>query len=174
MKIQGFALACLLTVCGVFHSAARCNAQSSFEEMQAAYIYNFGKYIRWPNEFSTFVVGVYGDDATPFMAVLEDAMADRRIGGKPIQIKQIASAEAATRCNIIYFPYVENDRVRGVADALAGVPVLIVTEEDMVRKGAMISFFVEDDRLRFLLRKDLLKKAGLTASDGLLRIATVY
>jgi hypothetical protein len=41
----------------------------------------------------------------------------------------------------------------------------------MVRKGAMISFVLEGDKLRFKLKKNLLESVGLTASDGLQKLA---
>lgn len=54
---------------------------------------------------------------------------------------------------------------------LSGKTVLIVTEEDLIRKGAAISFVVEDDKLRFKVKKKELDQAGLVASDGLLKLA---
>jgi hypothetical protein len=43
----------------------------------------------------------------------------------------------------------------------------------MIKKGAMISFVVEDEKLRFKLKKASLASAGLVASDGLLKLAIV-
>jgi hypothetical protein len=34
----------------------------ALRELQAAYIYNFAKYIKWPAEAEAFVIGVYAED----------------------------------------------------------------------------------------------------------------
>ena len=55
-------------------------------KVKAAYIYNFTKYVRWPEGAfseadSPLVIGVYGDD--PFDAVLDKTMQGKSVGRRP-------------------------------------------------------------------------------------------
>lgn len=142
---------------------------SSYEELQAAYIYNFAKYIKWPDEAPTFVIGVYGE--TEIMAFLQKTLEGKKVGNKEIELKIISKSDPFTDCNIIYVSESDSRKVEELADAVVGKSILIVTEDDLIKKGAAISFVVEGDHLRFKLKKSVLIGAGLSASEGLLKLA---
>jgi hypothetical protein len=142
---------------------------SSYEELQAAYIFNFAKYIKWPESDANFVIGVYGE--TEIMEYLEKTLAGKKVGSRSIELKVISKVEALLECNIVYVPESDSKKVAELTTLVAGKSILIVTEEDLIKKGAAISFVVEDERLRFKLKKSALVAAGLAASEGLLRLA---
>jgi hypothetical protein len=79
--------------------------------------------------------------------------------------------EEAAACRIVYLPASNSGAIADLKLAVVGKNVLIVSEDDLIKHGAGISFIVEDDRLRFKLRKAVLKAAGLEASEGLLKLA---
>jgi hypothetical protein len=138
-------------------------------DLQAAYLFNFAKYIKWPQESSTFVIGVYGEQE--ILVVLNNTLKGKKVGGKAIELKVIENTEEALQCNIVYVTGSGSKGINGLVTAMEGKNILIVTEEDLIKKGAAISFVVEDDRLRFKLKKTVLAKSGLVASEGLLKLA---
>lgn len=144
---------------------------SSYEQLQAAYIFNFAKYIKWPLETAAFVIGVSGE--SEIMNELQNTLKGKKVAGRLIELKVITTTEEASKCNIVYLPESNSRELNALRTALTGKQVLIVTEEDLIKKGACISFFVEDDRLRFKLKKAALAEAGLEAMDGLLRLADI-
>jgi hypothetical protein len=144
---------------------------SSYQELQAAYIYNFAKYIKWPGEAEAFVIGVYDDEEV--MNLLKAVLSEKKIGGREIELKMLTKSADLTGCNIVYVPERGSRYVSDLSDSISGRNILLVTEEDMIKKGAMISFVVEDEKLRFKLKKTSLASAGLVASDGLLKLAIV-
>jgi hypothetical protein len=157
----------------LFSFVQRVQAQNpSYEELQAAYLYNFAKYIDWPEEITEFVIGVYGAHPT-FIEALEKTVKEKKVKGGKIHLKNILSPEDATTCHIVYFPEKETRNLGAVSKEVKGSNVLLVSEKDEIKKGAAISFVVEEDRLRFKLKKASLKEAGLVATDGLLRLAIV-
>jgi hypothetical protein len=156
---------CLLSVRPVFAQT------SSYAELQAAYIFNFAKYIKWPGSRLTFVIGIYGE--SDIEKELRLAMNEKKVGGHSIEIRIITSIEQISECNIIYLPRASSRELNLVRTSSGGKNVLIVTEEDLIKKGASISFVVEDDRLKFKLKRSALKESGLMATDGLLKIAIV-
>lgn len=144
---------------------------SSYRELQAAYIFNFAKYIKWPAETFAFVIGVTGD--SEIMKVLQNTLKEKKVAGRAIELRTISTPDEASKCNIIYLPEFSSMKLSVLRDALSGKQVLIVTEEDLIKKGASISFIVEDDRLKFKLKRSTLLSAQLTASEGLLRLAII-
>lgn len=145
------------------------NAQSSYEELQAAYIYNFAKYIKWPEETPSFVIGIFGDPT--FIETLRNTLKGRRISGKQVEIRLIEKFEQSLECNIVFVPSSGSKSVVSLCSTVVGKNVLVVTEDDLIKKGAYISFIVKDDKLVFKIKQDALVKAGLKASEGLLKLA---
>jgi hypothetical protein len=162
----------LLLICFLGCSCQNLEAQNSDKALKAAYIFNFAKYIQWPSDEPVFVIGVFGDNPE-IVEVLETTLKGKKIGGKEIYVKKISSANNAITCHILYCPDVENKKLSAIIEAISGKSVLLVTEEDMIKKGAMISFIVEEDKLRFKLKKNALSQAKLVASEGLLKLAIV-
>lgn len=144
---------------------------SSYGELQAAYLYNFAKYISWPGESQQFVIGVFQE--ADIMDDLETTLKGKKVKGKVIVLKKITTTEELQGCNIIYVSESNSKSLSLLTESVPGKGkgILIVTEEDMIRKGAIISFVIEDDKLRFKLKKRALDEAGLVASDGLLKLA---
>ncbi len=153
-----------LLVVGTIHAQT-----SSYLDLQAAYIFNFAKYVAWPGASSRFVIGVYGE--LKIMGFLETALKGKKIGGKRIELKVVETTEDMQICNIIYLPESGSKNIKQLTLDTEGKNILIVTEDDLIKKGAAISFFVEDDRLKFKLRPAALSRAGLSASEGLLKLA---
>jgi hypothetical protein len=148
------------------------NAQSSlYEELQTAYLYNFAKYVTWPSERETFVIGVFGKPNN--LEFLKTNLESKKMRGKSIEVVALSDATEIEKnaVNMIYVPEGETKNFNNLLKAVAGKSILIVTGDDMVRKGAMISFVLEGDKLRFKLKKNLLESVGLTASDGLQKLA---
>jgi hypothetical protein len=147
-------------------------AQNSDEELRAAYIYNFAKYIRWPTDNQIFVIGIYSVNTDAAIA-LKTTLKGKKIAGKDIVIKILDDNHTAASCQIIYCPDIENKKLASLLEMISQKPVLLVTKEDLIKKGAMISFLIEDEKIRFKLKKDALTKAGLFPTEGLLRLAIV-
>lgn len=142
---------------------------SSYEELQAAYLYNFAKYITWPGERSVFIIAVLGE--TEEMEDLQKTLKGKKVTGKEIQVRKIETLDKAEEYQIIYLFSSASKELVSVLKAISGKNVLVVTEEDLAKKGATISFVVEDDKLRFKLNESVLLKTGLKATDGLLKLA---
>lgn len=154
---------------GLFFARPPAVAQtSSYEELQVAYLYNFAKYIRWPEESATFVIGVRGETDIEH---LQHTLQGKKVGGREIILKSLATVDESLTCHIVYLRESSSEDLNALKEVVGRKSILIVSEEDMIKKGAMISFVVEDDRLRFKLKKKALNDAGLTASEGLLKLA---
>lgn len=142
---------------------------SAFGDLQVAYIFNFAKYVKWPKEGSAIVIGIYGEVKN--INYWTTLLSEKKVRNKPIQLKQLETLTNLDDINIIYVPESGSADFKSLTAATTGKSILIVTEEDLIKRGAAISFIVEDDRLKFKLKQSALADIGLTAADGLLKLA---
>src|ERR1700722_17715245 len=75
------------------------NAQRLNYEIVSMYLYNFTKYIVWPNDKANadFVVAVYGD--SPLTSLLNKYISSKHVGERPIVVKVIKSLDDANGCS---------------------------------------------------------------------------
>jgi hypothetical protein len=144
---------------------------STYGKLQAAYIYNFAKYIKWPVDFTVFNVCVLGQ--TEITEDLREVLKNKKTSGKEIILNVINTIEEAKDVNILYVPSSRSRDLPLILKMLEGKNVLVLTEEDLARKGATISFIMEDDKLGFKINKSVLIKANLSISEGLLKMAVI-
>ncbi|GAA0890354.1 hypothetical protein GCM10009122_00320 [Fulvivirga kasyanovii] len=143
--------------------------ESSYSDLQAIYIYNFAKYTSWPQEFNTFTIAVYDDAA--MHKVISQKLVDKTIKGKPIEVKLIYSV---TKEDFFHLIYLNRHHSKSLAEVIQNCQqqnTLIVTENDQIKKGAMISFVVIGNKLRFKVNQEALEDKDLIASQGLLSLA---
>lgn len=168
-RIKTLLIGCFFLMAGVVQSV-EAQKLSTIEQLQAAYLYNFAKYIQWPTKESVFVIGVYGKEPM-LLSILQETLKGKKIGGKDLVLKNIKSVEEAATCHILYLPQEDSKILKDLVAVIAGKKVLLVTEDDLIKKGAMISFVEEDEKLQFKLKKSALLDAGLLVSEGLMRLA---
>jgi len=65
-------------------------------EVKAAFLYNFARFVEWPAETghdpgTPFVIAILGHD--PFGAVLDETVAGKTVGGRPIEVRRVARAD---------------------------------------------------------------------------------
>src|SRR5687768_18403779 len=96
MKKYFFLLA--MALCVVFTHAQ----ERPTHEIHAAMLYNFIKYIQWPNEAEggEFVVGVMGEDDV--FNTLKAWYDGKPKGSKKYVIKKLTSAAEAATCQVVY------------------------------------------------------------------------
>lgn len=151
-------------------------------KVQAAYLFNFAKFIEWPDEafedkHAPFVIGILGDD--PFGKILDDTIKDKQIAHRPVQVRRFRQGEPMAEgepgnCHILFIANSERHRLKQVLAEWTDQPVLLVAGiPDFAREGGMIGFVLENQRIIFEINRDALDKAGLRASAGLLKLARI-
>ncbi|HLY42238.1 MAG TPA: YfiR family protein [Terracidiphilus sp.] len=152
---------------------AQSNADLAPSDIEASYLYNFGKFVRWPNAASSaqpFFVCILGQDV--FGRKLDDLVARDTIQNRKIVAKRIASPSDAADCQIIFIPLSEDARLKDDLDALAGKPILTVSDNpQFLDRGGMIQFVLQDRRVRFLVNLAAAQRNGLALDSELLKVA---
>ncbi|HEX2396283.1 MAG TPA: YfiR family protein [Bacteroidales bacterium] len=141
---------------------------TNVHQAQSLFIYNFSRLIQWPagNQSGDFVIGVIGSDN--LYSSLNTYVANKKVGTQPIVIKKFENPESLTRCHIIF---VGNGKVAAfdeVLTRLRGSNCLIITEKKgMINMGSAIDFFMDQDKLKFVINSGNAQKYNLTVSKSL-------
>jgi uncharacterized protein DUF4154 len=149
-------------------------AEQSLEyQVKAAFLLNFTKFIDWPagaftDADSPLAICVVGKD--PFRHTLDDILQGEVVSRRKLIVRRIGEAPAARTCQVVFLSAAEKD-VR-IAFSTLGPGVLTVGEgEGFLREGGMITFVVENRRVRFDINQTAAENASLKISSRLLSVA---
>ena len=143
--------------------------------VKAAYLYNFTLFVEWPDRPESapdapFVVGILGPD--PFGRVLDDTLAGKTVGGRPIVVRRLQRPEDAAAVQILFIASAADTEVAKALRAARGKPVLTVADVDELgRRSVVLAFRILDSRVRFEVNLALAEDAGLKISSQLLKLA---
>lgn len=152
--------------------------QASLEyKVKAGYLYNFTKFISWPEKQSeTFNICILGQD--PFGKIL-DPLEKRTVLGKPIRLYRSQSIKQLQSCHILYFDQREIHHLREFNYSLSGV--LTISSLDGTLTGShhpffakydgMIGFVIRDGRIKLQINQQVMKQNRLKISAKLMEIA---
>jgi hypothetical protein len=144
-------------------------------EVKAAYIYNFGRFVRWPVDVATpqdnaFPICVLGQD--PFGPILDSTLAGGSLDGKPVVVRRISRAQDGGDCRIMFISSTEENHLKQILAVLEKALVLTVSDmPDFSRRGGMIQFVLEGSRVRFEINLASAEAARLSVSADLLKVA---
>jgi hypothetical protein len=166
-----------LVITWILISAPCLHAQKSSpteNEVKSAYLYNFGKFVEWPPKVSSvgefFTVCVLGDET--FGSTLETTIDRESIDGKKVLVKRVARPQDAVSCRILFISSSQQGHVKEILAELDNTSVLTVSDmPEFTRRGGMIQFVVEANRVRFEVNLTSAERSGLTLSSQLLKVA---
>jgi hypothetical protein len=141
-------------------------------EIHAAMLYNFIKYVQWPNESDggEFVVGVIGDDNV--FNTLKQWYDGKPKGSKKYVIKKLASPDEANACQVVYVGKSKNKEFDAIKTSTTGKSVLTITDGNgLGQKGSCINFKVVDGKLKFELNQGVVTGSNLKVSTQLSSMA---
>jgi hypothetical protein len=166
----------VLMALSVFILTAMLHTQSAPTEYQvkAAYLYNFAKFVEWPPEViasdSSFNICVLGHN--PFDANLGTTIAGESVKGKNVAVKTISRAQDGTGCQVLFISSSEETRLKDILAVLDKNSVLTVSDMPyFTRRGGMIQFVTEANRVRFEVNLTSAERTGLILSSQLLKVA---
>ena len=152
--------------------AAEQRTATDEDNIKAAFLYNFTKFIVWPAQpgGEPFRICTVAEPA--FGVAVDRIIADESIDGRSIVRHSPAAPDGARGCQILFLGRLENDRAEKWIAAVRGTPVLVVGESPAVwERGAHINFVVDDNRVRFDVNTNATTESGLSVSSKLLRVA---
>lgn len=157
-------------------AASQAQPRPTEFQVEAAYLYNFGKFVRWPDNSgpspqSPFLLCVMGRD--PFQGALDAVISGQTIGGAPVAVKKVVDLNGLSGCRILYVNREDVGRFRSALDIAHHLPIVTVSEApDFLKQGGIIQFVLVGDRIRFAVNLTAAHNAGIELSAELLKVAT--
>jgi hypothetical protein len=164
----------LLLLAGFLSTAWSQPVPPTEYDVKAAFLYNFGKFVQWPPEAfegrDSFVFCLLGDDS--FGQVLNSTVVGKKIQERVLVVRQLRDVSDTEGCHILFISRSEGWRLPRVLSSLRSRSVLTVGETvGFTERGGIISFRVEDNRVRFDINLAAAQRAQLTISSQLLKLA---
>jgi len=166
---------CLLFLLSVsFFSSAESVAVPTPSDIEAAYLYNFEKFVSWPSDSghdsAPFAICILGEDS--FGESLNSLIADETHQGRKLVVRRLSSTATANDCQILFIGQSEESRLAKDLSALQKKPVLTVsTLPDFLEHGGMIQFLLQNRKVRFSVNLPAAEQSGLVLSSQLLKVA---
>jgi hypothetical protein len=158
--------------------AVRARGQEIEEyHVKAAFLYNFAKFVEWPSQaFKTpqdpIAVCVLGHN--PFGNTLEEVIRGKSIEGRALAFRQVADAEEARACQILFVSSSEGKRFRSLYGNLKPEGILTVGEaQGFAADGGVINFKLDGGHVRFEINVDAAEHEQLRISSKLLSLAQI-
>lgn len=162
---------CFLSI-GILVSGPASAQEKPIHELHAAMVYNFIRYVQWPDEGQAgeFVVGVIGDDKV--FTTLKQWYDGKPKGAKKYVVKNLGSAAESSDCHVVYVGKSKNRDFDTIKANTTGKSVLTVTDGNgLGQKGSCINFKVIDGKLKFELNQGTLTGSNLKISSQLSSMA---
>ena len=179
-SLRALARLAVVTACAFAARGATGDVGARAPETEAkvkvAYVYNFPKFIEWPDAGregvgSPIRICTVGSGS---VVVGLDGLARRDVGGRPIQVEHVDDPGVQPPCHVLFIARSEEARLQPLLERLQRAPVLTVSDiPGFARSGGMIGFFAEDDRVRIEISQRAVRQSGLRVSAKVLEIARV-
>lgn len=169
------ALAGLALVAMMGWSPAQSSGEMREYQKKAEFIASFTRFIEWPERKFTqpdspFVIGVYGADS--ISALLQEALQDRQIKGRPVVVRHLQNKEELHACHVLFVSRSERDRLGPILGEVRRENVVTVGEcDNFLLKGGVINFVNAGGAVRFQVSIEAANREKLTVSSKLLQLS---
>lgn len=157
---------------------ARAAPEVADSAMQAMYLFNFAKFIEWPEP-------VFADRQTPIRICLYGerpndirqavtAIEGKTAHGREIRVKRTATLTELNDCQIVFIPANEKRWSAEVLRLAHAASALTVSDMDnFIDLGGGVGLVTVDNQLRFEFNLDATQAAQLKVSSQLLKLARI-
>lgn len=171
-RFWSLALLSLLLVSADLVKLAPPLAPDTNTKIKAVFLYNFTKYIEWPQKYKSgnFIIGVLADEG--FSKEIDVFFSPKSIGSQRFEIKHFAKPAEITQCHMIFISPNFNGNFSEVLTKIKGKSTLLITEKaGYAKQGAAINFTIIDNKQKFELNKANAEKYDLKVSSSLTNLA---
>lgn len=167
---------CFLPLSGSLGFSAETVSPLEYQ-LKAVFLFNFAQFVDWPPEAfpeaqTPLVIGVLGQD--PFGTYLDETVRGEKVNHRPLAVQRYRRAEDVKACHILFISRSESNLLEQTVATLNNRSILTVSDaEGFARRGVMIRFVTEKNKIRLKINVEAAKAAHLTISSKLLRPAEI-
>ena len=143
-------------------------------QIKAAFLYNFTKFVEWPeaaftNDQHVIYICIFGND--PLSDALE-TINGKMVKGRKVAIKRFTKAEDIKGCHILFISASEKKNLTYILDTVKDLHVLTVSDMgEFCRYGGIINLIPVNNRIGFEINLSAAHQASLNISSQLLKLA---
>lgn len=166
-------VALFLLVFGLHMPLAAYSAQPEESQLKAVFVFNFAKLAEWPADIhvdgSTFTIAILGKvPSVSFINMLKG----RTVHGASITVKLVDNVRQAKDSQLLYVSDSERQRLPGILKEVSQYSILTVSDiPGFSEAGGMIGMLPVQNRLGFEVNLAAIRKARLTVSSQVLKLA---
>lgn len=174
-KCKRFTLAIAFAVSLLLGGSPPASAADSAADVtvKAAFLYKFLAYIDWPDDQSSrepYIIGVLGADI--ILTELTEMVRGHSVNGRSVKVMKVASRTTLPKMHLLF---VANSAEQHLARLLAEAPqrqLVVITETPQgFARGSVLSFTLNDGRVRFVASLPAAERVGVRLSSRLLAVA---
>jgi len=143
------------------------------EKYITLYVYNFTKYIEWPDEYKEgdFVIDVLGHksvyDGLKKMLEQKQRGAQNFVINNPSEVSEINED-----CHILFVGHWQSKKLQSALEKVGDKGTLVVTEKGgLLEQGSAINLVVKNQEIAFEIKKSNISKYNLSYSNDLTSLA---
>lgn len=141
-------------------------SQVSENEIKAIYFVKIVNNFEWPTISKPLKIGVFSSDKN-FYYTLKEYSKGKKTNGRDLQISHISSIEKSKGFDVLFFGTDKNSII--LNSGVQEKNVLVITDDLKDVSNSMVNFHLTyDNKLRFKVNKELLKKSGFEPTNLLL------
>jgi hypothetical protein len=164
-------------VLGALLATAGRGQQVNEYQMKAAYIYNFAKFVEWPehtfkSDTDPMAICVLGEHT--LFRTLEEALNGETIEDRKLIVHEVSDVQQALACHILFIGSSDLKYLRSVLRDLKTTGILTVGEaENFTAEGGVANFTLEGNKVRIEININAAGRQKLRISPKLLSLAQI-
>jgi YfiR/HmsC-like len=172
LKIGAVAVALCLLVGMPSQARADNSGEESENLIRSAMIFNFCKFIQWPeSNLDTLVFGVM---ASPTAQADFSSIQGKTVQHSHIKVRRVESEKDLVGCQLVFIPKDMENTLESTFAMAQAETILTISEIDgFCSQGGMIQLVERRGKLRFFINKKAAGESRLTMSSQLLKMAKI-
>lgn len=144
-------------------------------QVKAAFLYNLLKFVDWPDDKNTrsgvINICVLGED--PFSDAFDFAK-NKTIENRRLVIKHFKTLQHIENCHALFISRSEQEYLEQILKAIKGLNILTFGDtEGFAQRGVIINFYIEENKVRFEININSLRRSGWRISSKVMRLARI-
>ncbi|MEQ8924433.1 MAG: YfiR family protein [Fulvivirga sp.] len=145
-------------------------AQNAESKIKTLFVYNFTRYIQWPNSDGNVTIGILGNDEQ-IVAAFKEMAAKKSSPSSKIIIEVFTDASKSGKYELVYIPESNSHLISSVSKSAK--TVVVSEKPGMTQKGSDINFVHKDGKIRFELNKKSIDNSQFKVASQLVSLAIV-
>jgi len=156
---------------GLLLFLVQINATAQNEKFKALFMYNFTKYLEWPegDRQGDFIITIVGN--SPIIDELQIISQKKKVGFQPIVVKKATEPGQISKSHIIFITEQKSSYIDDIKGRFSATSTVIITDKPgSISKGAGINYVVQGGKQLFEICEENLREHNVKVGSDLLSL----